>query len=133
MRTNVFRSILLAVLVLSALSLPLSTAAAAPIDTPPEVTPAAAACGRSPSSDLDTVKELVRDAANTSARQRTGSSTSCTARGQLEPSDDADYWCYTWATGTESWTFLTNLRTGVRGWVRDDLLDDNGSARHCGF
>jgi hypothetical protein len=132
-KANVLKGLLLAGCVLAASLLPLSTAAAAPLGSSPEISPAAAACGRSPSSDLDTVKENVRDASNTSARQRTGSSTSCTARGQLEPSDDADYWCYTWATGTESWTFLTNLRTGVRGWVRDDLLDDNGSARHCGF
>ncbi|MFC7615459.1 hypothetical protein ACFQV2_20125 [Actinokineospora soli] len=38
-----------------------------------------------------------------------------------------------------TWTYLRNLRTGVRGWVRDDLLDLNadgqtrGSLSYCGF
>jgi hypothetical protein len=64
------------------------------------------------------------------ANQRSGSSTSCVALGVLQPTDDALYYCYTGASdGT--WTYLKNLRTGVRGWVRDDLLRDNGSYDPC--
>lgn len=67
------------------------------------------------------------------ARQRTGSSTACTGRGALQPGDAAVYYCYTWGNDGYSWTFLRNLRTGVVGWTRDDLLRNNGSSRGCGF
>ncbi|HEX6340251.1 SH3 domain-containing protein [Umezawaea sp.] len=72
------------------------------------------------------------------ARQRSGSSTGCDAPGALQPTDDARYHCYTNADDGFTWTYLQNLRTGVRGWVRDDLLDVNpdgtsGSIEPCGF
>jgi hypothetical protein len=66
------------------------------------------------------------------ANQRSGSSTSCVAVGALQPTDDALYYCYT-AASDGTWTYLKNVRTGVRGWVRDDLLRDNGSFDWCGF
>jgi hypothetical protein len=77
--------------------------------------------------------ERVDDAAfQGAANQRSGSSTGCWAPGVLQPTDDALYFCYTGAAdGT--WTYLRNLRTGVQGWIRDDLLRNNGSSRYCGF
>lgn len=66
------------------------------------------------------------------ANQRSGSSTSCPRPGILQPTHDAIYYCYTVAPdGT--WTYLLNVATGVHGWVRDDLLDFNGSFAYCGF
>lgn len=77
--------------------------------------------------------------ANGTANQRSGSSTSCTAPGALQPTDDALYFCYTVGNDGYTWTYLRNQRTGVRGWVRDDLLDLNpdgvsrGSRQWCQF
>lgn len=73
----------------------------------------------------------VNDAALVSgARQRTGSSTACTGRGALQLGDDAVYYCYTVGSDFLTWTFLRNLRTGVVGWTRDDLLKGSGTASH---
>ena len=73
--------------------------------------------------------------AGDAANQRSGSSTGCTILGVLQPTDDATYFCWTRATDGLTWTYLRNERTKVRGWVRDDLLDDNGAAfpNKCGF
>lgn len=70
---------------------------------------------------------------NGAANQRSGSSTGCVAVGVLQPTDDARYFCFTFANDGFTWTYAQNLRTGVRGWTRDDLLDDFGSFTHCGF
>ena len=70
---------------------------------------------------------------NGAANQRSGSSTGCVAVGVLQPTDDALYFCFTFANDGNTWTYNQNLRTGVRGWTRDDLLDDFGSFTHCGF
>lgn len=69
------------------------------------------------------------------ANQRSGSSTGCTILGVLQPTDDATYFCWTRGNDGFTWTYLRNQRTNVRGWVRDDLLDDNGAAfdNNCGF
>jgi hypothetical protein len=67
------------------------------------------------------------------ANQRSGSSTGCTALGVLQPTDDALYHCWTLGNDGFTWTYLRNQRTGVRGWVRDNLLDGNGSSVWCGF
>jgi hypothetical protein len=32
-----------------------------------------------------------------------------------------------------TWTYLLNVRTQKRGWVRDDLLKYRGSSQPCGF
>lgn len=94
------------------------------------ITPLNAACGSPPPGNLE--NRLVADAAFTgTARQRTGSSTSCTASGALQPSDDAIYFCFTFGNDGFSWTYLENVRTTVRGWTRDDLLRDNGSRCQC--
>jgi len=99
------------------------------------IEPASAACGR---SGPNRENRRVNDAASpNAANQRSGSSTGCTAHGVLQPSDDAIYYCYTLA-GDFTWTYLQSVRTGVRGWVRDDLLRLNsngsrGSIEWCGF
>jgi hypothetical protein len=104
------------------------------------ITPDSAACGRAGNTSSSV---RVNDAAFTgSARQRSGSSTSCPAPGQLEPTDDALYYCFTCTSDCSdigSWTYNKNLRTGVSGWTRNDLLRPepggpfNGSSRWCGF
>jgi hypothetical protein len=71
--------------------------------------------------------------ASGAANQRSGSSTSCVILGVLQPTDDATYFCFTHGRDSFTWTYLRNQRTGVRGWVRDDLLDDYGSHYYCGF
>jgi hypothetical protein len=51
----------------------------------------------------------------------------------LQPTDDARYFCWTEGNDGFTWTYLQNLRTNVRGWVRDNLLDNFGSTEWCGF
>lgn len=116
-------------------------ASAAPDGAPPKTDPGGvgtmhAACGRA----APTVREgwIDYDAPVSGAvNQRNGtiaaSPTNCTIVGQLQPTDDAEYFCYTWGNDGYSWTYLRNTRTGVRGWARDNLLDDYGSALSCGF
>ena len=100
-----------------------------------EIEPASASCGR---AGPNRENRRVNDAASpNAANQRSGSSTGCPALGVLQPSDDAIYYCYTLA-GNFTWTYLQSVRTGVRGWVRDDLLRLNsdgtrGSIEWCGF
>lgn len=78
--------------------------------------------------------ERVNNAAYTgAAQQRNGSSKSCKAVGALQPTDDALYYCWTRENPQYTWTYLKNIRTGVQGWTRDDLLRGNGSSRPCGF
>jgi hypothetical protein len=89
-----------------------------------------APCGTA-GPDLDT--QRTDDASSPNAvNQRSGSSTGCTAVGALQPSDDAQYFCFTVENGGSfTWTYLQNVRTGVVGWVRDDLLRDRGSFADC--
>lgn len=95
---------------------------------PGEALPRFAPCGTAGSTANGVFEE---DAPrNGAANQRSGSSTSCPAPGALQPTDDATYFC--WTPGNDgTWTYLENLRTHVRGWVRDDLLDNNGAANRC--
>jgi hypothetical protein len=104
---------------------------AAPNNGPDSVTPLHAPCGTgAPTNHV----QRMDDAAITGVtNQRNGSSISCTAVGALQPTDDAYYYCYTDAEDGNTWTYLKNRRTGVKGWVRDDLLRNNGSLWHCGF
>lgn len=69
--------------------------------------------------------------ASSGARIRTGSSTSCTSVGASEPSDRLDYYCWTLGSDRATWTYLRNVRTGKRGWTRDDLLPGGGSNYAC--
>lgn len=98
---------------------------------PEAVTPEFAACGRSGFTILP--PDLVRNAASMgAANQRSGSSTSCAVRGVLQPTDDALFFCWTRGNDGFTWTFNLNLRTGVRGWTRDDLLRPPFGATHGG-
>ena len=90
-----------------------------------------AACG----SPAPTTREGRIDAdapAGGAVNQRNGtialSSTNCTIVGVLQPTDDAEYFCWTSANDGYTWTYLRNTRTGIRGWARDNLLDGNGAS-----
>lgn len=108
-----------------------SPASAAPKDEPGSVGTFHAPCGTAgPNLQNSVNANAPKDGA---ANQRSGSSTSCGIPGVLQPSDDARYYCWTWGNDGKSWTYLRNERTGVKGWVRDELLDNNGSNRNCGF
>lgn len=92
-------------------------------------------CGQTGPNLQNTV---VADAAiNGAANQRNGSvaqsPTACPIVGVLQPTDDARYFCFTQDFDGFTWTYLQNLRTGVRGWTRDNLLRSFGSSRPCGF
>jgi hypothetical protein len=91
-----------------------------------------AACGTNgPNLENRWVDDVaIRGAAN----QRTGPSDRfCGARGVLQPTDDAIYYCATLDSRGREWTFLRNLRTGVVGWTVNSLLRDGGSHAWCGF
>jgi hypothetical protein len=113
---------------------PASTAAES---GPGTVSPMHANCGRI-GPNLENRVELDAPAGG-AVNQRSGSSTGCTAPGALQPTDDALYFCWTEGNDGFTWSYLRNQRTGVQGWVRDDLLDLNvdgltrGSIVHCGF
>jgi hypothetical protein len=97
------------------------------------VLPQFASCG---TAGPNVGNEFFPDApVNGAANQRSGSSTSCPIPGVLQPTDDATYFCWTRGNDGFTWTYLRNERTGVRGWVRDDLLDGFGAAfeNNCGF
>jgi hypothetical protein len=66
------------------------------------------------------------------ANERSGSSTGCTIKGIAYNTQSLDYHCWTSGDGG-TWTFVRNDATGVTGWIRDDLLSDNGSSVYCGF
>lgn len=94
-----------------------------------------APCGRS-GPNLD--RTVNADApANGAVNQRNGtiaaSSTNCPILGVLQPTDDAEYFCWTLANDGFTWSYTRNIRTGVRGWSRDNLLDDFGAVNNCGF
>jgi hypothetical protein len=95
------------------------------------VEPRNAACG---TNGPNLQNQVIADVAiNGAARQRTGSSTGCTARGELQPTDDALYFCFTVGNDGFTWTYNRNQRTRVLGWTRDDLLRNFGSNTFCGF
>jgi hypothetical protein len=110
-------------------------ASAAPKADPGGVSPMHARCGTT-GPNLD--NRVDADApSGGAANQRSGtiaaSSTNCTILGVLQPTDDALYFCWTLGNDGFTWTYLRNQRTAVRGWVRDNLLDGNGSDDWCGF
>lgn len=97
-----------------------------------EITPDSAACGKNgPTSSSTRTNDALAPGVS-AALIRTGSSTSCTAVGQINPGEDATYFCFTFA-GNFTWTFLQDIQSGKRGWTRDDLLRDDGSFNFCGF
>jgi hypothetical protein len=110
-------------------------ASAAPAATQGAVGPAHASCG-TPGPNLENRVEADAPsggAANQRSGTRAVSPTDCVIVGVLQPSDDAVYYCWTRGQDGFTWTYLRNLRTGVSGWVRDNLLDGNGSNVGCGF
>jgi len=84
------------------------------------ITPELAACG-SPGFTVVPAEPVLAAAFKGPANQRSGSSTGCAVNGVLQPLDVVLYICWT-AAPDGTWTFNLNLRTGVRGWTRDDLL-----------
>ena len=97
-----------------------------------DINPDSAACGRNGPTANPVRTNNALAAGVDAAKIRTGSSTSCTAVGQLNPGDDANYFCFTVA-GSFTWTFLQDIQSGKRGWTRDDLLKNDGSFTFCGF
>lgn len=69
------------------------------------------------------------------ANMRSGSSTGCGINGIAYSSSKLDYHCYTWDANNVSWTYVRNdsASPDTYGWIRDDLLSDNGSTDYCGF
>jgi hypothetical protein len=104
------------------------TAQAAPAKPVGPIGTMHASCGTNP-PDKDSGSWLAT--ARSAANERSGSSTSCTIKGVAQTSDRLDYHCYTDGNDGYTWTYLRNDRTGVAGWVRDDLLKDNGSFVYC--
>lgn len=106
--------------------------ASAGADTTPPKDPGVgimhAACGSAAPADRDGGSW---NATGGGANIRSGSSTSCADRGDADSGHRLDYHCYTVGNDGFTWTFLRDDNTGIRGWVRDNLLADNGSFVHC--
>lgn len=94
---------------------------------PAGAAPALAACNVSYSDkDSSSWGKTSKNGAN----MRSGPSTSCAVLGVSYSTQLIDYHCYVSASdGT--WTYVRNDATGVKGWIRDDLLTDRGSGVHC--
>ncbi len=58
-------------------------------------------------------------------------STNSTICGQGQKSHTVDYHCWARARDGKTWTYLRDHTTNYEGWVRDDLLKNNGSYVHC--
>jgi hypothetical protein len=72
------------------------------------------------------------------AHMRSGSNTGCSSNGLAYSGDALDYHCVTEGLPNSQgltlwWTYVRNTRTGVQGWMRSDVLSDNGSRVSCGF
>jgi len=109
-------------------------ASAAP-KSEPGVGPLHAPCGTAGSTakHTDHADAPLSGAVNQRNGTRAVSSTDCVIVGVLQPTDDARYFCWTRGNDGFTWTYLENLRTHVRGWSRDNLLDGNGSNDSCGL
>lgn len=62
---------------------------------------------------------------------RKSPSTSSKVCAQGQKSHVVDYHCWTRGSDGRTWTFLRDATTHYAGWVRDDLLKNNGSHVHC--
>jgi hypothetical protein len=68
------------------------------------------------------------------ANVRSGSSTSCGIRTTVAGGQGVLYMCWTLGNDGRTWTYLgTGGTNPTNGWVRDDLLRDNGATLHCPF
>ncbi len=129
MRARTFAGLgLLSLLALTGAAVPASAApAAAPAK--PAVTvvpPSALACGETHADkDNSAYPEPFGEATNV----RSGPSTDCGINGVAGANNKADYHCYV-SSGGHSWTYLRFKDTHY-GFVRDDLLSDNGSYVAC--
>jgi hypothetical protein len=134
--TPVVRTGLMAGLAITATSAvtfaPSATAQAAPKPKPhhPVVAPLNASCGTAGKTSDYTTGHTNDNYANI----RTGSNTSCASVGQAQASHTLYYYCYTsQSNGDYTWTYVRDVNTGKRGWIRDDLLSGYGSGDWCGF
>jgi hypothetical protein len=133
-------TIAVAVFAMTGIVLASAPASAEPKPAPAPAGPMHAPCGTT-APNLENRVEAdapLSGAVNQRNGTRANSSTDCVILGQLQPTDDALYYCYTVGNDGFLWTYLRNQRTGVRGWSRDNLLDFNangtqGSVRYCGF
>ena len=66
---------------------------------------------------------------------RVGSGTNCASAGQAQTGHNLDFYCYTFGLDSYHWTYVKDLNTGKRGWIRDDLLVNEGGFPRvgCGF
>jgi len=115
-RTRVASSVLAAAAVFSTVALA-APGSAAP-DKPANPSAQAVGCNIGVPPDRDRINGDFR----TSARIRMGPSTDCRSLGLGFPGHRADYHCYVRGPQGDTWTYLRDVRTGFRGWVRDDLL-----------
>ena len=123
-RTGVASSVLAAAAVFSTVALA-GPASAAPDKQANPAAVQAVRCGYVP-PDLDPT--TVR--ANRTANIRTGPSTRCTSVGLTHPGDRLNYHCYVQGQGG-TWTYLRNVTTRKKGWVKDSFLPGNGSSVFC--
>lgn len=90
---------------------------------------AEALCGVSPRDEDGSSWVFTGNGAN----QRTGSSTLCAITGGVQAWERLDYHCWTRQNSTYTWTYVRDDHSNTEGWVRDDLLSDNGSKVWCGW
>ncbi|MFI6066566.1 SH3 domain-containing protein [Micromonospora sp. NPDC051227] len=104
-------------------------AAADKADTSADMTPMHWSCGRGAPQNLDDRPGYVTEAANV----RSGSSTRCSDLYTIYPGEKLDMFC--WArdiNGIHTWTYVISVPyKDKRGWIRDDLLQGNGSNKVC--
>jgi hypothetical protein len=88
-----------------------------------------AACGSAAPPDLDHSAYV---SPLTNVDIHTGSDVNCTSIGLLTTAQNADFYCYTinYSSG-HTWTYLRDVATGKKGWVRDDFLPHDGSLVSC--
>lgn len=129
MRARTFAGLgLLSLLTLTGAAVPASaTSAAAPAKpAAPVVPPSALACGDTyADKDNSSYGEPFGGATNV----RSGPSTDCSINGVAGAGNKADYHCFVQGGG-HTWTYLRFKDTHY-GFVRDDLLSDDGSFTPC--
>lgn len=106
----------------------MAVAASIPIALSTTPAMASASCGTTVAGEDGSAWSKTADSAN----EHSGSGTSCAISGIAYNTQRLDHHCCTIA-GSYPWTYLRNDSTGVYGWVRDDLLSDDGSYGYCGF
>ncbi|MFB6892411.1 SH3 domain-containing protein [Kitasatospora sp. NPDC056327] len=113
-------------LALAAAALIVPLAAAVPAGAADTAAPAAACNVTYGDKDSSTWHKSSKNGVN----MRSGPSTGCAALGVAYSTQLIDYHCYL-PVGDYTWTYARNDATGVKGWIRDDLLTDGGSLVRC--